>query len=307
MIFVQWTLPAARLEFANRRITMVATIFEDMEKGSTTSYNPNIRQGAITRESSPTFTSSSGSSSADSSEKTVNFDPETQAALDTIIKELMGGGTKEQKKDRVQRNALMGYVQQLLGQYTKEAAFADADKLMKLNLQQSAEKNMPAIARSIEGAGTSAAAMQGLLSQKLVNDSALSAGALGAEQAKSYAGATVNLTSLLEALSRPDNSIVNSLLGALQTAKGGTTTRSLSQSGTSNQSGFTSGKTEVTTMDAGGPSSSSDLLSIGPNRSGGNSLMDTAVRTGYSGDLRDIASYSNSGQTIFDYTAPYRD
>ena len=150
---------------------------------------------------------------------------------------------------------------------------------------------MPAIAKAIEGAGTSAASMQGLLAQKLATDSAIRAGALGAEQAKSYASAITSLAGLLEALTRPDNSIVNSLLSALQIAKGGTVTRNTSQRGTSRQIQINSGRVETTTMDNENPSI--NLLQIPSAESNGNSILDRAAAAGYDGDLRDIASYSN--------------
>lgn len=280
---------------------MADSIYANREKstGGSSTYNPNIREGTITRETSPTSTAATGSSDSYTNEVVQNFDPTTQNALNTLIMQLLGGGTADQKKNNKQRTALMSMVEQLLGQYTKQAAFDDASNLMKLNLQQSMEKNMPAIAKSIEGAGTSAGSMQGLLSQKLASDSALQAGALGAEQAKAYAGATTNLASLLEALSRPDNTVVNSLVGALQTAKGGTINRTASQSGNTNQSSVTSGKTETTSM-SGGSDSQPNLLSITPNRSG-NGLLDRAAAVGYDGDLRSIASRSSSGQSIYDY------
>jgi hypothetical protein len=264
--------------------------------------NQNIREGVITRETSPSSTSATGSSNTTSAETVTNFDPETQKALDTIIQQLLGGGTTEQKKGNKQRQALISYVEQMLGEYTKGAAFADAQNLMSLNMQQSMEKNMPAIAKSIESAGTSASSMQGLLSQKMANDAALSAGALGAEQAKAYAGATTNFASILEALTRSDNTVVNSLVQALNTAKGGTVNRTASQTGQSSQNQSISGKTETTSMSGGG--SSNSLVSVNGQGST-NSLLDRAAAVGYDGDLRGIASASSVNQSTYDYVSPY--
>lgn len=274
---------------------MVDSVYADREarSGNTSS------TGTITREVSPSYTSVAGETYTSGTETISNFDPATQEALNTIIQQLLGGGTSDQQESNRKRQALISFVEQMLGQYSKQAAFDDASNLMKYNLQQSMEKNMPAIAKSIEGAGTSAASMQGLLAQKLATDSATQAGALGAEQAKSYASATTNLAGLLEALTRPDNSIVNSLLSALQIAKGGTVTRNTSQTGTSKQTQSNSGRIETTTMDNG--NSSSNLLQIPSTKSNGNNILDRAAAVGYDGDLRDIASYSNSGQSIIDY------
>ena len=278
---------------------MVDSVYADREAKSGNVSNTGIKSGTITREASPSETNVAGETNTNSTETITNFDPATQEALNTIIQQLLGGGTSDQQESNKKRQALISFVEQMLGQYSKQAAFDDASNLMKYNLQQSMEKNMPAIAKSIEGAGTSAASMQGLLAQKLATDSATQAGALGADQAKSYASATTNLAGLLEALTRPDNSIVNSLLSALQIAKGGTVTRMASQTGTSKQTQSNSGRTETTTMDNG--NSSSNLLQIPSTKSNGNSILDRAAAVGYDGDLRDIASYSNSGQSIIDY------
>jgi len=278
---------------------MVDSVYADREARSGNTSNTGIKSGTITREVSPSETNVAGETNTNSTETITNFDPATQEALNTIIQQLLGGGTSDQQESNKKRQALISFVEQMLGQYSKQAAFDDASNLMKYNLQQSMEKNMPAIAKAIEGAGTSAASMQGLLAQKLATDSATQAGALGAEQAKSYASATTNLAGLLEALTRPDNSIVNSLLSALQIAKGGTVTRNTSQTGTSKQTQSNSGRIETTTMDNG--NSSSNLLQIPSTKSNGNNILDRAAAVGYDGDLRDIASYSNSGQSIIDY------
>ena len=278
---------------------MVNSVYADREANSGNSSSTGIKSGTVTREVSPSETNVAGETDTNSTETITNFDPTTQAALNTIIQQLLGGGTEEQQKDNKKRQALISFVEQMLGQYSKQAAFDDASNLMKYNLQQSMEKNMPAIAKAIEGAGTSASSMQGLLAQKLATDSATQAGALGAEQAKSYASATTNLAGLLEALTRPDNSIVNSLLSALQIAKGGTVTRNISQIETSKQTQSNSGRIETTTMNNG--NSSSNLLQIPSTKSNGNNILDRAAAVGYDGDLRDIASYSNSGQSIIDY------
>ena len=141
--------------------------------------------------------------------------PEALALLMDFIRQTAGGGTEEQRRQRAERNAEIQRTRALGGDYTKQAAFADAAELMAQNLRQSLEKNMPAISRSIQGAGTSASSMQGLLSQKLATESAQAASALGAEQAKAYGGISAQLQGVLEALTRIDPSIETNLLKAL--------------------------------------------------------------------------------------------
>jgi len=257
---------------------------------------------------STTTTSSVGSASqqatgsSSSYEKTTILSPENQKALDTLIQQLLGGGTAEQKKNSKERDLVTAVVQDLLQQYSKQQAFTDASGLMALNLKKSMEANAPAIAKSIEGAGTSASSMQGLLASNLANDSALAASALGAEQAKAYAGAQTNLASLLENLSRPDNTIITALNNALNTAKGATINRSVvtdssqSQSGSSTSSGTTTvngGYQGGQTASIGQSSSSGEAKPWDPFTS---TPMDNAVAAGYDGDLRGIGTANSWNQ-----------
>jgi hypothetical protein len=141
------------------------------------------------------------------------------AVLMDFIKQTAGGGTAEQRAQRAERNVQIQSARGTLGDYTKQSAFTDAAELMAQNLRKSLEANMPAISRSIQGAGTSASSMQGLLSQKLATESAQAASALGAEQAKSYGSISTGLQGVLEALTRIDPSIEANLLKALDLTK----------------------------------------------------------------------------------------
>lgn len=189
--------------------------------------------------STPKATSSgvsSGSSTQSSSSNSFTgiTDPEALATLMSFIKQTFNGGSDKYKSDRADRKAVIADTKSLLGNYSRDAAFSDAKDLMAFNLMQSMEKNKPAITKSVEGAGTSASSMQGLLATKLANDSALAAGALGADQAKSYGGISASLSGVLEALTRMDPSQANDLLQALSLLK--TSTSSSVSSGYSNQS-----------------------------------------------------------------------
>lgn len=145
-----------------------------------------------------------------------------QEALDILmnyIKETASGGTADRKAQRAERNKQILSTRETLGDYTKSAAFADAADLMAQNLRQSLEKNMPAISKSIQGAGTSASSMQGLLSQKLATESAQAAGALGAEQARAYGGISSQLQGVLESLTKIDPTLEQNLIQALGLTK----------------------------------------------------------------------------------------
>ena len=267
------------------------------------SQNRTVSQAPSTTTTSTVgSTSQQATGSSSSYENTTLLSPENQKALDTLIQQLLGGGTAEQKKNSKERDLVTAVVQDLLQQYSKQQAFTDASGLMALNLKKSQEANAPAIAKSIEGAGTSASSMQGLLASNLANDSALAASALGAEQAKAYAGAQTNLASLLENLSRPDNTIITALNNALNTAKGATINRSVvtdssqSQSGSSSSSGTTmvnGGYQGGQTAAIGQSSSSGEATAWNPLTS---TPMDNAVAAGYDGDLRGIGTANSWNQ-----------
>mgnify|MGYP000894218893 CR=1 FL=1 len=239
-------------------------------------------------------------SSSFTSEDISLLSPDNQKALDTLIQQLLGGGTADQKQSAADRRLITNVVQDLLQQYTKQQAFSDASGLMALNLKKSQEANAPAIAKSIEGAGTSASSMQGLLASNLANDSALAASALGAEQAKAYGGIQTNLSSLLENLSRPDNIILSALTNALSTAKGANVKRTLSTD--SNQFSSQNRSEQSTTLINGGyqggqtasvGQSSAPAASWDPKTA---TPMDNAVAANYSGDLRGIGTANSWNQ-----------
>ena len=265
--------------------------------------NRTVSQAPSTTTSSTIgSTSQQATGSSSSYENTTILSPENQKALDTLIQQLLGGGTAEQKKNSKERDLVTAVVQDLLQQYSKQQAFTDASGLMALNLKKSQEANAPAIAKSIEGAGTSASSMQGLLASNLANDSALAASALGAEQAKAYAGAQTDLASLLENLSRPDNTIITALNNALNTAKGANSSRSLVTDSSQSQAGSSS--SNGTTMVNGGYQGG-QTAAIGQSSSSGEAKpwnpltstpMDNAVAAGYDGDLRGIGTANSWNQ-----------
>lgn len=189
------------------------------------SNNPTARTAAqdgvvLTNPTTPGTTTGGGGSSSSSSSAFSGIDnPEALAILMGLIQQMASGGTDNQKAQRAERNNQIQSARGTLSDYTKTKAFSDAADLMAQNLRQSMEKNMPAISKSIQGAGTSASSMQGLLSQKLAVESAQAAGAMGADQAKSYGAISAQLQGVLEALTRIDPSIEESLIKALDLTK----------------------------------------------------------------------------------------
>lgn len=196
-------------------------------------------------------------------------DADYQAALKSLIQLLQGGGSAEFKASQASRREQTGATQHLLGQYDKNLAFLDAEAMMAQNLRQSLEKNMPAIAKAVQGAGTSASSMQGLLSTKLATESAQAAGALGAEQAKAYGGIQAQLSSVLEALTRPDNMNEQALIKALDLGR--IQTSSSVSSGSSSDSGGgggSSGGSSRGVSSLGGGSSAGGFRPIGSSSGG---------------------------------------
>ena len=160
-----------------------------------------------------------GGGSGSSSSFTGIENPEALSALLAFIRESASGGSAEYKADKANRNQAIVDTRKSLTDYSKQNAFTDAANLMAKNLTDSLEKNMPAISKGIQGAGTSASSMQALLSSKLATDSARDAGALGAQQATAYGQISAQLHGVLNELTKYDPALVNNLLKAIDLTK----------------------------------------------------------------------------------------
>lgn len=194
---------------------------------STASSSTPSSQQTSTQSSSGTSSNSSQNTSSSSSFTGIT-DENALATLSALIEQLASGGTAADKTQQVERTKTIADTRAAAANYSKDAAFADAADLITQSLQKSLEASQPAISKSIQGAGTSASAMQGLLATKASTDAATAAGALGAQQATNYGGITAQLSSVLEALTKADPSITNSLVNALGLLKN-TTSESQSQ------------------------------------------------------------------------------
>ena len=212
--------------------------------------------GNPTNSNSNSQQSSSSSSVATSDSFTGIQDEEALTLLKNLIKQLATGGTDQQKEANAERTQTIQDTRASAADYTKDKAFKDAADLVSQSLQNAMEKQMPAISKSIQGAGTSSSSMQGLLSQKLAADASQAAGALGAQQATAYGGITANLASVLERLTQADSTTENSLINALallrNTVSSSESVSSSVSQGTSNSTSSGGGTSRVSASREGG-------------------------------------------------------
>lgn len=145
-------------------------------------------------------------------------DPASMAALQNLIQTLVGGGTAQQQAQQQARQEEIARARAGIADYSKEQAFADASGAAQASNRQAMEQAMANLARAVAGAGTSGSSMQALLAQQAARDAAELQAKMQLEAATQYGGIATQYQSILEALTRPDNSQVDSLLGALQLA-----------------------------------------------------------------------------------------
>lgn len=126
---------------------------------------------------------------------------------------------------------IINRISEILPQFSKQAAMTDAKSLIESQAIAEREKNMPALQRAVEGAGTSASSMQALLSQKFITDTARAAQAAGAEQARAYGGITSSLSGALASLAASGDPQQKLLADILQTQMQGETAREVSKTG----------------------------------------------------------------------------
>lgn len=198
---------------------------------------PSTTQTDSTTNSTGTQTQSGSTNySKEGQTTTQNMDPASMAALQLLISQLLGGGTQGMAEDKARRLQEIQAEQSMRGQYSKEAAFADAQGAMAQYLRQAMEQSMPTLVRAAEGSGTSQNSMRALLTQDALTRAAQGASALGLQAAANYGTIGSNLSSILERLTQPDNTVTQALLNALNIAKGATQTTQSSESGSTDSS-----------------------------------------------------------------------
>lgn len=266
---------------------------------STTSGNTssNTTGNSSTTGSSSTQGSSLTQQDSNSTTQSQNMSGQSLAALELLIQQLLGGGTQDQAVQRAQRQGEIATNQASRGDYTKEAAFSDAQGLMAQTMRQTLEKLMPTINRAAAGAGTSQGSMRALLTQKAADEAAQAAAAQGLNAAVQYGGVNAGFSSILERLTQPDNTVTQSLLNALNIARGAVTTSSTegsqttatdssqntnSQSNTNtNQQTNTNANQTTVTGSAGGRTTGdvqpTELVSFGPTQSAPTGTAGTTI------------------------------
>lgn len=162
---------------------------------------------------------SDGSSSSSQTSGT-NYSAGGEDALKQLLLQLLGGGTAEQRAEAANRATEVQAVRGQRADYTKEAAFTDAQGAMAGESRKALEKLIPSITKAAEGAGTSASSMRALLMQDAANKAAESAAALGLQASVNYGQIGSSLSSVLQSLTAQTNPVTKALLEAIQLSKG---------------------------------------------------------------------------------------
>jgi hypothetical protein len=158
------------------------------------------------------------------------LDPNMMKILTSLIAELQGGGTPTMRAQQGERNQEIASTRSQQADFSKEAAFDDAQGAMAQQSRMILEKLLPTLVRSAEGAGTSQNSMRALMTQQAANQAAESASALGLNAAASYGGIANNFASILERLTQVNDPATQALISALGVARGASTTRTTTQS-----------------------------------------------------------------------------
>lgn len=210
----------------------------------------------LTNPTNGTVSSGQSQSSGSSSSFGGIENPQALEALSILISQLQRGETPGQKQQG-ERNNEITRTRELSRDYSKGAAFLDAENAVNQALRKSMEANMPAITKAIQGAGTSSSSMQGLLAQRLATESAQAAGALGAKQAVDYGNISANLQGVLEALTRTNDPGTEALLKAIGLLKVDRSTSSQQSTQSQSSSGGGGGGTYIANTGSSGSYSSS--------------------------------------------------
>lgn len=188
--------------------------------GINASGNTTWAPGTLAGMGSGTAGAAGGTETTTSSSSTTRMSPGAEAALEKLIAELASGGTAEQRRQQAERNQEIQSVRGQRQDYSKEAAFADAEGAMRAQLANAMTASLAELARAAEGAGTSASAMRALLLQNAQQKAADSAATLGLQASANYGQIASGLSNTLEALTRPSDVVTSSLISALNVAKG---------------------------------------------------------------------------------------
>lgn len=184
---------------------------------------------------STTNGSSSTVKNTNSTTNTQNMTGSSLAALETLIQQMLGGGSPEMARLAAERQQQANISTQQQQAYSKENAFADAQGLMAQTMRQTLEKLVPGINRAAAGAGTSQGSMRALLLQQAAESAAQNASAAGLGAAVNYGqvanGAGNTVSSIL---GQSNDAATQALIQALGIARGAVSTSTTTGQETSN-------------------------------------------------------------------------
>lgn len=183
-----------------------------------------------------------------------NMSPESLAALELLIAQLMGGGTQDMANQEAIRQTEINRTRAQQASYSKDAAFADAQGAMAAQLVAALQKTLPTITRGAEAAGTSQNSMRALLAQDAAGQAAEGAATVGLNAATQYGQISSALAGVLANMTQPNNAATKALLDALNIAKGAVQTTTE----TTNQIGGSGGGSSNSNSGSGGGSSVSN-------------------------------------------------
>lgn len=291
------------------------------QTGSGTNYNntQTSNTGKSTQISKGTTDSTTNSSQTTKS-STQNMDPASMAALQSLIAQLLGGGTPEMQKQLADRNQEISSVRGQREGYSKGAAFTDAQGLMAQAMQQTLEKLMPSINQGAIGSGASQSSMRALLTQKAAENAAMNASAQGLGAAVSYGNVSNGMTNALVQLMSQEDPVSRALINALSIAKGAVQNSTSTTTGMSNTRGTNTSMTEGVTTNNGTSNSVGGMTSqqdgtnynnmTGSTSSSGQTSSQEDKKLGYAAQGGGAANKSGivtyNGSDVRDESAPAR-
>lgn len=129
------------------------------------------------------------------------------------------GGTITQQANQAARQEIVNRLVQSSEDYSKEAAFTDAQALIQQVQRTVLEQTIPSITRAAEGAGTSQSAVRGLFINDAASRAAEAAGVAGLGAAAQYGQIANQSAGILGDITSKDP-VVDSLIQLLNVAKG---------------------------------------------------------------------------------------
>ena len=230
---------------------------------------------------------------------TQNMTDQSLGALESLVAQLSRGGTVGQRTSQMQTAQHNTMIQNLLQQFSKGAAFRDAEALSQREHRALMERMAPQIARQSEAAGASAGSMRGLLLNDAAQRTQESAAALGAQQAGQYGNLQAQFASLLRDPTQISDPVTSQLIQALGLARGAVELKTpgemvLQQLRDTTQQGTSGTQESGTTTTARTPGTEEDLIrqlleqlgagtgltGAGRNRSGVQNTMEARLNAG---------------------------